>query len=66
MLQSGSCTVQRAFELAQTGRFSRVTDLTACLRAEGFWDADAQLDGRIIRTTLRRLMSTARQPADHP
>jgi hypothetical protein len=60
MMNSGSSTIQRAYDLAQTGGFSRISDLVTRLRSEGYHDAQAQLDGRMIRSTLRRLMSTAR------
>ena len=61
MMNSGSSTVQRAYHLAQSGGFSKVSDLVTRLRAEGYIDAQAQLEGPMIRSTLRRLMSGARE-----
>jgi hypothetical protein len=61
MMQSGSSTIQRAYDLAQSGAFSKISDLVTRLRSEGYYDAQAQLEGPMIRATLRRLMSGARQ-----
>jgi hypothetical protein len=61
MMHSGSSTIQRAYDLAQSGGFSKVSDLVTQLRSEGYYDAQAQLEGPVIRSTLRRIMSRARE-----
>lgn len=55
-------TLERAFELARTGRFSSVQDIKRALDGEGYTDARAQLEGRSLRGQLKQLISEARKP----
>lgn len=52
-------TVERAYQLARSGAFRTVTEVKVRVRAEGFYDAVAQLDGRTITMDLRRLIAAA-------
>jgi hypothetical protein len=68
MLDSRSSTVERAYELAKSGQFRTVGEIKIRVRAEGYYDAVAQLEGRTITTALRRLIVAAlaetKDPAD--
>jgi hypothetical protein len=59
MLDSRSSTVERAYELAKSGRFRTVGEIKIRVRAEGYYDAVAQLEGRTISAALRRLIVQA-------
>jgi hypothetical protein len=59
MLDSRSSTVERAYELARSGRFRTVGEIKIRVRAEGYYDAVAQLEGRTISAALRRLIVAA-------
>jgi len=56
-------TVERAYELARSGRYATVSEIRLRLRAEAYHDAVAQLEGRAIVADLRRLMVAARARA---
>ncbi|MBN9318521.1 MAG: hypothetical protein J0I28_02370 [Caulobacterales bacterium] len=53
-------TIERAFELAATGRYRTITEIRAALRQDRYEMVDSTLAGRGIRDQLRRLMSAAR------
>jgi hypothetical protein len=55
----GQNTVERAFQLAASGRFGTIQHLVIALRAENYVDAAAQLDGRTLRRQLVALMATS-------
>jgi hypothetical protein len=55
--------VERAFELAGSGRFSRTDDIARALLAEGYLDVRAQLDSAVLRRQLNQLCRTARARA---
>jgi len=63
MLDSRSSTVERAYQLARSGQFRTVGEIKIRVRAEGYYDAVAQLEGRTISTALRRLIVQARADA---
>lgn len=56
-------TVERAFELARSGEFEATRQISDRLRAEGYWDATAQLDGPALRAQLKKLCREARREA---
>jgi hypothetical protein len=56
-------TIERAFELARSGEFEATRQITDRLRAEGYWDATAQLDGPALRAQLKKLCKEARRDA---
>jgi hypothetical protein len=56
--------IQRAFELARSGRFTTITQIDAALRAEKYDAVPAQLSGAGIRTELRAIMRGGRAAAD--
>jgi hypothetical protein len=49
--------VERAFELAQSGRVQTLMDLTRALKAEGFESVEAHLAGTGIRKQLRSILA---------
>jgi hypothetical protein len=59
-MQSGTNPMERAYELARSGRYSKVEDLSRTLRAEGFDHVHAHIMGRGTRTHLLELMRAAR------
>ena len=59
MLDSRSSTVERAYALARSGQFRTVSAIKIRVRAEGYYDAVAQLGGRTITKDLRRLIAAA-------
>jgi hypothetical protein len=58
-MQSDPTALERAFELARTGKYANVTDIKAKLKAEGF--SDAQVTGPSLTRQLRELCTAARQ-----
>ncbi len=50
-------TLERAFELARTGEYLRLADITKQLRAEGY--AVNQLEGGSLRKQLRLICTAA-------
>jgi hypothetical protein len=53
----GQNTVERAFQLAASGKFGTIQHLVIALRAEHYAEAAAQLNGRTLRRQLRALMA---------
>ncbi len=45
-------TIERAFELAQSGRYAKVSDVKARLKREGF--TDNQISGQLYGPTLMK------------
>jgi hypothetical protein len=64
MIDSRSSTVERAYQLARSGQFRTVSEIKIRVRAEGYYDAVAQLEGRAISADLRRLLAAAREAAE--
>ena len=56
-------TVERAYELAESGGFTSVGDLKKRLKAEGCIAVDAQLAGRMIQGQLRAICLEATKTA---
>ena len=54
--------VERAFELAESGRCRTITELRIALRSEGF--SDEQVWGKSLGTQLRTLIERAKQKQD--
>lgn len=52
-------TIQRAFELAATGRYRRPSEITRALSKEGFMAAEMHLSGASIRKQLRELIANS-------
>ena len=63
-MNSRRTTVERAYELANSGECTGVGDIKDRLRTEGFSDVPGQLYGPTITSALRRLCETARAQAD--
>ena len=59
-------TLERAYELARSGRFAGVADLKRRLKDEGFTDVDGQLYGRALQSDLRRLCREASAASGGP
>ncbi len=57
MLETG--IIERAFELARSGRFKKVDEIQRALKREGYGRAEGHLSGRLIRTQLRRACDEA-------
>jgi len=61
--------LERAFELARTGRFGRVKDLEKALAIEGYARGDPHIQSPLVRKQLRQLCcqsilaTAASQPA---
>lgn len=55
--------LERAFELARSGRFLSTKELMKALSAEGYAKGDAQLQSPSVRLQLRRLCAAARAAA---
>jgi len=51
-------TVERAFELAQSGQCRTLTELKQRLRIEGYSNSEAHLGGKLIKKQLRAAMGT--------
>ncbi len=56
-------TIERAYELANSGECATVGEIKARLKAERFADVDGQLYGRTMMTALRKLCTEARAAA---
>ena len=52
--------LERAFELARTGQFSRMKELEKALAAEGCARGDPHIHSPTVRSQLRRICSEAR------
>jgi hypothetical protein len=55
-------TLERAFDLARSGRFASVNDIRLTLKRERFEQVDAHLAGFAIARQLRGLCNGARAP----
>ena len=56
-MESGKTCLERAFELAGSGKYHDVQEIVQRLRAE-FYDAN-QIEGRVLRDQLRGIMKIA-------
>lgn len=63
MAPSPITTLERAFELARSGRFASVSDIRLALRRERFDQVEAHLAGSSIARQLRALCQEARRGA---
>lgn len=55
--------LERAFELARSGKYTSITDLKRDLASEGY--AANQIEGFSLSRQLRELMMAARAGGDH-
>jgi hypothetical protein len=53
--------IERAFQLARTGKFSRKSEIIKALSREGYGHSDQMLDGRLISRQLRDALNTSQQ-----
>ena len=53
-------TLERAYELARTGEFNHPSEIQSRLKEEGYFDAEAQMIGPMLRRDLRFLCRAAR------
>jgi hypothetical protein len=58
-MSSRPTILERAYALASSGEFQRITDIKARLKAEGYADVRTQLFGTTIHRDLRRLIERA-------
>jgi len=56
--------LERAFELARSGKYHSTTDLLRALSAEGYAKTDPHLVSKSVRLQLRRLCAGARIEAN--
>jgi hypothetical protein len=57
-MRDNPTVLERAFELARSGRFETVEFITKALRAEGYTTAEiGQITGRTLILQLRQLMA---------
>jgi hypothetical protein len=61
MMNSRRTTLERAYELANSGDCAGVNDIKTRLKAEGYHDAEGQLYGPSLGRSLRKLCDAARQ-----
>ena len=61
-MQRGKTTLERAFEMARSGRFKDVPSLKIAISREGY--AASQISGRILLKQLRDAIQGARQSTD--
>lgn len=54
-------TIERALQLAATGRFATVTQIKFELKREGYTQVDAHMNGADIHAQLKRIMAGARR-----
>jgi hypothetical protein len=59
-MQAGTNPMERAYELARSGRYSKIDDLMRTLSAEGFDHVHGHLMGRGTRAHLLKLMAEAK------
>ena len=52
--------LERAFELAHTGEYSRMKELEKALAAEGYARGDPHIHSPTVRNQLRRICSETR------
>ncbi len=53
-------TVERAFQLAQSGDYDRITDISNRLKKEGYEYAQSHLSGATVVGPLRRAIAAAK------
>jgi len=53
-----SGTIQRAFELAESGDYKNISRIKSQLNKECYEDVDDHLRGRSIRTQLQRMLNS--------
>jgi len=57
-------TLERAFDLARSGRYASVQEIRLALKGERFDNVEAHLAGRSLVRQLRDLCEQARRPAE--
>jgi hypothetical protein len=58
-MQAGTYPMERAYDLARSGRYFKIDDLMRTLSAEGFDHVHGHIMGRGTRTHLLKLMTEA-------
>ena len=53
--------IERAFDIAQSGKAKTFSDVCLLLKAEGYFDIQKQLEGRTLKKTLTELCHAAQQ-----
>jgi len=56
-------TLERAFELAKSGRFANVSEIRSCLVAERYDAVSSQISGKSLVSQLDRLIASSRAEA---
>jgi hypothetical protein len=57
----GVSTVERAYQIAETGQYRLISEVREQLRLEGYADATAQFTSRTLTKDLRRVLDAVRQ-----
>jgi hypothetical protein len=56
----GVSTVERAYQIAETGQYRLISEVREQLRLEGYADATAQFTSRTLTKDLRRVLDAVR------
>ena len=60
-MRNGTSTIERAYQIAQSGSCELTSEIERQLSREGYLDARGQLESRALRKELRRVMAAARR-----
>jgi hypothetical protein len=61
MMDTSRGIVERAYQIARTGRAASVDDIKAILKSEGYFNVAGQLAGPVLLKALRDLCIAARR-----
>jgi tRNA G26 N,N-dimethylase Trm1 len=56
--------LERAYELARSGQFSKVSEIFECLRSEGYQEVYLHFDGPALRADLSRICRQSQAASD--
>jgi hypothetical protein len=59
MTDSRPGLVERAYQIARTGRAANVDDIKTILKREGYFNVSGTLTGRVLLKALKELCATA-------
>lgn len=60
MIDSRPGIVERAYQIARTGRAANVDDIKAALKREGYFNVSGELAAPVLLKALRELCAAAR------
>jgi hypothetical protein len=61
MIEASPGIVERAYQIARTGRVANIEELKAILKSEGYFNVSGQLTGPVLLKALRDLCIAARR-----